>query len=150
MRTIKLDPHTAESQITMLETPDLWPLYPMLPVMQGEREQVGLLICSPGFPSLAIFRINVLDPRINGLLRGEDLGVDMLDFASKAHMLVDGWVVDSGPNDELELFGCGHGHMCVFSDSFKDCQRCVGKGWVGHEILPVRCPECHGLKVVSV
>lgn len=79
----------------MIATPDLWPLGPVLPLER--RSDLGVIVATPGFTRLRVWKINMYDMRLAMALRNSDesrlTGVAFEDFSAPAEVVSAGWTV---------------------------------------------------------
>lgn len=121
----------------LIECPDAWPLYPVLPLHRDEAE-CGVLIAAPGYPIAALILVNVCDPRLRRILAFEQLDDDgpaFITYALRLHVLEDGWAVGEQPGWGLE-------HLRDWDRRTEPCPECDGRGYKGAATLAIPCARC--------
>lgn len=80
--------------LRMMQTPDLWPLGPVLPLIRDEEPRTGLLVLHPDITRTEVFLLNLHDDRVRGLLAGDKGGCNSIIYSSWQQLYDAGWRVD--------------------------------------------------------
>lgn len=91
-----------QHDLRMMQTPDLWPLGPVLCLIRPDEAasnssipvREGVLVLHPEIPRTEVFLLNVHDDRMRGLLAGSKDGIDSIVYSSWQQLYDAGWRVD--------------------------------------------------------
>jgi hypothetical protein len=80
--------------VRMMQTPDLWPLGPVLPLANEETGEKGALILHANIRRTEVFKVNLFDPRLRTLIAGDPTSLASTVFVSFEQAYEHGWRVN--------------------------------------------------------
>lgn len=91
MAVLRLTP--GKDGVRMMQTPDMWPLGPVL-CLANTDGRLGLLILHTDIRRTEVFELNLHDPRLGHLLQGDPGDIDSTIYATFQQAHDEGWRVD--------------------------------------------------------